>query len=114
MLDFSGTSSYCWDLRVITHMNSRPSCEIKSGEGFLGDNHVVVCSRIYQVIFRPSEVSLQGMATLMISYKFSSTILVYSLWKSNMVLFEESKQLVDMLLHALTFRMKNPSYNKDT
>ena len=63
MLDFNGAYYFCWDLRVITHMNNRPSCEEESGEGILGGNHVVGCSRINQVRFRPREERFQGMPT---------------------------------------------------
>ena len=87
-------------------MNSRASCDIESGEGFLGGNHVVGCSRIFQVRFRLSEASLQGMAPLMIFCRLSSIRLLYSLRKRNMVMFKEGWQLVDLLLHAPTFRMK--------
>ena len=85
MLDFNGTYSYYWDLRVITHMNSRPWCGIESGEGFLGRNHVVGCSIIYKVILQQSEARLQGMTTLMTFYQFSIIRLLYSLWKDNIV-----------------------------
>ena len=101
MLDFNRVSSLCWDLRVITHMNSRSTHDIESGEGFPGGNHVVGCSIIYQVILRRSEFSLQGMAPLMILCRFSSIRLLCSLWNGNIVLFKECLQLVDGLLHEL-------------
>ena len=106
MMDFNRTSSCFQDLRVITHMNSSPSCDIESGEGFLGGNHVVGCSRIYQVRFQPREACLQGMEPLMIFYQLSNIKLIYSLWNRNIVMLKECLQLVNCLLHALDFWMK--------
>ena len=69
---------------------------------------MVGCSIINQVIFRPSEASFQSMAPLMILCWLSNIILLCSLWKSNMVMFKDGRQLFDLLLHALDFRMKSP------
>ena len=81
MLDFNGTSSCYWDLRVITHMNSRPSCGVKSGKGILGSNHVVGCYGINQLSFRLREAIFQGMAPLMIFCQFSNIVILFSLCK---------------------------------
>ena len=108
MLDFNGTSPCCSNLGIITHMNRRFSCEVESGEGIFGGNHVVWCSRINQVGYRPREDSFQDMEPLMIIYQLSNIIIIFSLWKINMVLLEESWQLIDLHLHALVFKMKTP------
>ena len=76
MLDFNRISTCYWDIWVIPNMNSRSSWDIKSGEGFLGGNHVVGCSRIYQVSLRLSEAFLQGMTPLMIFFRLSSIVLL--------------------------------------
>ena len=51
MMDFNRTSPNRWDLGVISYMNARSSWYSESGEGFLGGNHVVGCSIIYQISF---------------------------------------------------------------
>ena len=89
MLNFNRTSPNSWDLRVISHINSRSSWEIQSGEGFPKGNHVVGCSIIYQMSLRLSEACLQGMAPLMIFCRLSNIRILCSLWKGNIFLFKE-------------------------
>ena len=69
---------------------------------------MVGCSRIYQVRFRLSKACLQGMTSLMIFYLWFNIRILCSLLKVNVVLFKEGGLLVDLLFHALYFRMKSP------